>query len=398
MMISTILSVLALIGIAGLIALQFRKSTVGSDDTVRLHAEMKEKDRRIGELQSSLETEKSEKNKLVGQNKQMYAEQVGMKEEVKSIGKERDGLKKVVADFEARQHQHEKEMAMQLMQLQKADQSLKDERARVIRDEEEHRRAEEADRDRLWAEHEKNVVAQLSTLSKSPQFAFTHYTNTNLPDDFDGSLKPDFLLEFLDQYIIFDAKASKAESLQTYINNAVKTTAQKAKKNPKIASMIFLVVPTQAISELKTFLYPTDGYAIYVVSPEALAPILASLKKITTYEFADQMDPQKRENLVQAIADMDFHINLQNAANTILTKRGTEVLRRFQQMDPEIAAEVELKKQPMNAKASIAASDIRKIVSDLTVQEHEVQQLVSPKAAIQKKHLKAAEAIAESLL
>ncbi|MBI5156040.1 hypothetical protein HZA45_02065, partial [Candidatus Peregrinibacteria bacterium] len=267
----TAFEIILLVGIVALIGLQFRKSTAtGSDDAATLKAELKEKERRIGELQSNYETEKSEKNKLLGQNKQMYAEQVGVKEEIKTLAKERDALKKQIVEFEAEQHQREKEFSTQLSQLQKAQESLKEERARVIKEEEEERQSAEEERDRLWAEHEKNVVAQLSSLCKSPQMAFAHYTNTNLPDDFDGSLKPDFLLEFLDQYIIFDAKASKAESLQTYINNAVKTTAQKAKKNTKIASMIFLVVPTEAISELKNFSYPVDGYTIYVVSPESL--------------------------------------------------------------------------------------------------------------------------------
>ena len=243
------------------------------------------------------------------------------------------------------------------------------------------------------------MISRLATLCKLPQLSFTHYTNTNLPDDFDGSLKPDFMIGFLDQYIIFDAKVSKAESLQTYINNAVKTTAQKAKKNSKIASMIFLVVPTEAITELKAFVYPVDGYSIYVVSPEALAPILASLKKITTYEFADQMDPEQRENLIQAFAEMDFHINLQNAVNILLAKQGTQVLERLQQTDPDIAAEVAIKKQPMNAKASIAASEIKKLVTNLSAQNLETQQLVSPKAAVSKKDLKAAgEIMMESLL
>ncbi len=395
----TAFEIILLVGIVALIALQFRKSTTaGSDDAAALKAELKEKERRIGELQSNYETEKSEKNKLLGQNKQMYEEQVGVKEEIKTLAKERDVLKKQITEFEANERQREKEHQLKLMQASKLEEALRDTRERVIQEEQQKRQHAEEERDRLWAEHEKNVVAQLSSLCKSPQMAFAHYTNTNLPDDFDGSLKPDFLLEFLDQYIIFDAKASKAESLQTYINNAVKTTAQKAKKNPKIATMIFLVVPTEAISELKNFAYSLDGYTIYVVSPESLSPILASLKKITTYEFADQMDPQERENIVQLIADLDFHINFRNAADIIMTKMGTEILQKAENLDPAMAREVALKKQPMNAKAGLAATELKKIIGSLTAQNLEVQQLVSPKAGVKKKDLQAAESMMESLL
>ena len=58
----------------------------------------------------------------------------------------------------------------------------------------------------MWNEHEHVVVSQLTDLCAKPQLKFTTYDNTNLPDDFDGSIKPDFLIDFLGQYIIFDAK------------------------------------------------------------------------------------------------------------------------------------------------------------------------------------------------
>ena len=396
----TAFEIILLVGIVALIGLQFRKSTTGTtnEDAVRLRTELDRKNQDLGTAQAALEREKADNQERQGKSKQIFIQSAELEAKLESLQKERDALKKEIAKFDAEQHQREKEFSLHLSQLEKAQESLKEERARVIKEEEETRQSAEEERDRLWAEHEKNVVAQLSSLCKSPQMAFAHYTNTNLPDDFDGSLKPDFLLEFLDQYIIFDAKASKAESLQAYINNAVKTTAQKAKKNPKISSMIFLVVPTEAISELKNFSYSLDGYTIYVVSPEALSPILASLKKITTYEFADQMDPQERENIVQLIADLDFHINFRNAADIIMTKMGTEILQKAENLDPEMAREVALKKQPMNAKAGLAATELKKIIGSLTAQNLEVQQLVSPKAGVKKKDLQAAESMMESLL
>ncbi len=383
--------IILFIGVAAIFVLLLRRKGETPNDT----APLKE---RIGELQAQLESEKTEKNKLVGQNKQMYAEQVGMKEDVKALTKERDVLSKKVVQCEAQESQREKEFASKLQELTNAKQKFEQEQQRIIREDEEEHANVEAKRDRVWAEHEQNVIAQLTSLCKSPQLAFDHYTNTNLPEEFDGSLKPDFLIGFLDQYIIFDAKKSKSESLQSYVNDSIKKTVQKVKKNPKIALMIYLVVPSEAIAELKNFVYPLDGYTIYVVSPESLPPILASLKRITTYEFADQMDPQQRENIIQVIAELDFQIHLQNAANIILTKRGTDILEKAQRIDPEIAEAVMLAKQPMNAKASIAATELKKIVTSLTAQNIEIQQLVSPKAAVRTKDLKAAEEVLETML
>lgn len=374
------IDVILLLGLGVLIALVWRNQNIRSGDP-------------------ALEIEKSEKNKLAGQNKQMFAEQISMKEDIKSLTKERDLLAKSLAQYEAKKEQHDKQFARELQDLTNAKQKFEQEQQRVTREDEEKNTRTEAERDRIWAEHEQTVIDRITNLCKQPQYAFTCFTNTNLPEGFNVKPKPDCLIEFLDQYIVFDAKKSKSESLKAYIDRTIKDTVEKFKKQPKIASTVFLVVPTEALGELKSHHFIHDGYTFYVVSTEALAPILASLKKITTYEFADQMDPQQRENIVQYIAEMDFHINLQNATNIILTKHGVELLEKAHAIDPEIAEEVALKKQPMNAKASIAAADLKKIVASLTEQNLEIQQIVSPKASVKKKNLKAAEeVILESML
>jgi hypothetical protein len=361
------------------------------DGDARIKDALEKANKSVGELTEKLREAESKRDELAGKNKELFAANTRLEAELKP-------MRKALADFEAKKDSRDEQFERQAQELTASRKALDAERERMQKADEERRQRAEADRDRVWTEHENNVVAQLTALCRSPQLSFAHFTNKNLPDDFDGSLKPDFMIEFLDQYIIFDAKKSKQESLQTYMNSTMKSTVQKVKKNPRIASMIYLVVPTEAISELKQFVHYIDGYVIYVVSPESLPPILASLKKITTYEFADQMDPQQRENIIQILADFDFHINLRNAADILLSRMGTQILEKAQEMEPEISQEVALKKQPMNAKASIAAAELKKIVSNLTTQNLEIQQIISPKASIRKNDLKAAEAMMESLL
>jgi hypothetical protein len=298
-----------------------------------------------------------------------------------------------MAKLEANEKRKEKEIESRMQQLTIAHQSFEDEKMRVRREDEERQKAQEEERDRLWATHEMNVIASLTELCKQPAFSFTSYTNTNLPEGFDGSLKPDFMIEFLGQYVIFDAKISKAKNLQTYISTQVKTTVEKVKDNEKIYKSIFLVVPSSAIGELKTHCHIVDGFSIYIISPEAIQPILASLKRISLYEFAEQMDPQQRENVIQMIAELDFHINLRNAADIILSKMGSDLLEKTQRLDASIAEEVAIKKIPMNAKAALAATEIKKIVANLTIQNDEIRKLVSPKASVHKKHIQEAGAM-----
>lgn len=393
--------ILALIGIGVLIALQLKKKSADSINPAeyeRLKAELDRKSNEIGEIRAQLAQTQSEKDEMGGKNKAMFAELMNVKAELKAFAHERDQLVKQVKTFEEQQTRREREHEMKFNELVKVQESFEKERARVIREDEEKRAHELAERDRMWADHENTVVAALTDLCKQPTFSFTAFSNTNLPEGFDGSLKPDFMIDFLGQYVIFDAKVSKAKSLQTYVNDQVKKTVEKVKNNDSIYKSIFLVVPATALSELKSHHYTADGYQIFVVSPEALPPILAAFKRISLYENVEQMDPLQRENIVQMIAELDFHINLRNAADIILSKMGADILDKAQKIDPEISREVALKKAPMNAKAAIAAGDLKKLVSDITAQNIEVAKIVSPKASVRKAALdEAGEMLSDTL-
>lgn len=370
-LVTTIIGIVIILGVVVSIVLQLKRPTErdSSKDVTRL-----EKD---------LEAERAERNKLTGMNRQLFAEHERLKADHSAIGKERDTLKTMVAKSEAKKEQQEVEYRSMIGKLEAAQEALKNERQRVIHEEEEKRKQAEAERDRIWAEHENSVIAQLLDLCKQPHFQFTCFTNKTLPEEFDGSLKPDFLIEFLDQYVIFDAKVSKAQNLQIYIDETVKKTAEKVRKSKNIYPHIFLVVPTEAIPELKRVVYPKDELMFYVISREALAPILASLKRISTYELAEQLDPQKRESIINAIAELVTHISYRNAHELILTRMGADTVERIAHLDPEIAVEVE-QKQAEKKISQLSLSEIKRLTSSLTEQQQESQRLAAPKAAVKK--------------
>jgi hypothetical protein len=382
---TALILIVVLAGFGALIGLQLKKKTTEGIDIGEYERLKSELDRKIDDittLTSKLDKAQSEKDELSGKGKQLYDNYKNIEADLKILRQERDGLQRALQEFEANDKRKEKEFTDRLQKLDAAKEKLEEERARVIREDEERRAAELEARDRLWADHENAVIASLTDLCKQPQFSFTSFTNTNLPEGFDGSLKPDFMIDFLGQYVIFDAKVSKAKSLQTYINTQVKDTVTKVKDNDRIYKSIFLVVPASALSELKAHHYTIDGYQLFVVSPEALPPILAALKRITMYEFAEALDPQQRENIVQIVAELDFHINLRNAADLFLSNLGADLLEKAKKIDPTLAEEVALKKAPMNAKASIAASEIKKMVISLAHQKEQIDRMIAPKSAV----------------
>jgi hypothetical protein len=358
-----------------------------ADTKAQLHIKMEE----LGQQRKELEETRTEKTKFETNSKGLYAEKIELRAKLENLEKERDALKEELSVFKAEDKRRLKEQDQKLQQLNRAEEAFKEERQRVIREDEERRILAETERDRIWNDHENDVIAQLSTFCKMPQLSFTHYTNNNLPDGFDGSLKPDFMIDFLGQYVIFDAKASKAESLQTYINNTVKKTVEKMKKNPQIASTIYLVVPTQAIHELKNHYYPLDGYSVYVICPQSIGPILAALKKITTYELAEQLDPQKRENIINLLSELDLHVNMRNSVDIALSQLGSGLIEKAQNLDPELAEEVSLKKQEkIKELPNLMNSTVKKMIASVKTQNEAIEQLIAPKAAIKVADLESA--------
>lgn len=378
------LGVIVVLGFAGMFAVLMKRPQTAADS--------RDWSKEIAKLEKDLEMERAEHNKLAGANKQMYAELTQAKAKLQSIEKERDTLQTTLTKMEAKREQQEKEHARGLEKIDAAERALKEERQRVLDSEVQARQIADEERDRLWNEHEVSVISTLVDLCKQPHLQFTSYSNNNLPDDFDGSLKPDFLIDFLGQYVVFDAKVSKAQNLQTYIDDQVKKTAEKMKKNEKIYPHIFLVVPTEAVRELKKLVYAKDQYYFYVISREALSPILASLKRISTYELAETLDPQKRENIINTLAEMTTQINMTSATSLLTTKRAVEVLARMQKADPALAAEVEQKSKEKTLSA-YSPTEIKRLAASLSAQNSEIAALASPKPPVPKKMLEAAENI-----
>lgn len=374
--------VIVLLGIGASLIMQMRRPAAATDT--------RDWSKEVAKLENQVETEKAEHNKMAGANKQMYAELAQAKAKLQSIEKERDALQTTLTKMEAKREQQEKEHARGLEKIDAAERALKEERQRVLESEVKAKEMAEEERDRLWNDHEVTVISTLVDLCKQPHLQFKSYSNNNLPDDFDGSLKPDFLIDFLGQYVVFDAKVSKAQSLQTYIDDQVKKTAEKMKKSDKIYPHIFLVVPTEAVRELKKLSYSKDNYTFYVVSRESLSPILASLKRISTYELAETLDPQKRENIINMLADMATHISYRNAHELLLTKMGADTLERVARTDPELAEEVDQKRLEKKLSA-LSPSEIKRIAGSLTEQNAEISSLASPKAAVKKNMIDAAQ-------
>ena len=378
---TTILMISILVGIGVII---LRKKETVADPTViaenaRLKAEVSQKDQYIGELKSELQKETTKKDELTGKGKVQYAENANLKAE-NSI------LLKDVSTFKATEGSRKKEFEEGIQKVANAETALKQERDRAIREDEAKKEKEKEERNRIWAEHETRVKSILSELCKSPQYSFPYWDNTNPPIEFGGRFKPDSLVEFLDQYVIFDAKKSESD-MQGYINTQVKTTVEKINSNPKVFKWVFFVIPSESMKSVKKYWHHEQGYEFFVLSPEALDIVLTTFKKIKSYEIAQKLDPQDRENIVNIIASFDQHINLRNTYDIIASKMGVDVLKKIGVLKNDLKDEISLKKNNIRT-PNFAPTEVQSLMLNTESQENAMEEIISPKPEIAPENVK----------
>lgn len=368
---------LLLLGIAGF--LLYDKKLRPKDEKEK---EIEEKFReKLTEAEIRLKKAESERDELSGKGKEMFVHLTSLKEKNQSLDEKLQEAQKKVTKYESEKDAHLKEHQKALSDAKVMEESFKDEKVRIRREDEMRLAEEEEERDRIWNEHENACLFSMKEVCQKPELAFGFYENTTLPDSFDGTLKPDFLVEFLGQYIIFDAKMSRSANLQSYLSEQVKKTVKKIKgstNEEEIYKTIFFIIPTIEFSELKQTHFYEEGYRFYVIPIESFEVILSGFKRITNYELAESFDPQERENIVNLIASYDHHISRQNAINLLTTVEGLKVMHQKSSLTEDIRNKVETTKKKMRLE-NLKPTDLKRFIQNPQEQIKRIQGLVEPK-------------------
>jgi len=372
-------TLLLILNLAFLAAIVWKLFLRREDGDPYLQSELDRRLEEIGEMKNKVKTLESDNDKMKEKGKLITAEHMKLQASY-------DVLSRETAEYRANEKRREQENRTATEKLEAAREGFENERKRVVHEDEERMQMETQERDRLWAEHENAVKALLTELCKKPQYAFTAYSNDALPEGFHGNFKPDFMIEFLNQYVIFDPKKSEAKNLQNYIAENVKKTAAKAKKKGDIYPTIFFVIPTEVIGELKQKTYYEEGFTFYVLPPEALEAILAVFKRLETYEFAQEMDPQERENVIDLLANLDFHISTRNAVDFHLLQHGIATLAKAKNMDPALATEIAMKKAKIRH-LNMNTAEQKQLIADPESVQKRLLELTEPLPQITKKEL-----------
>ncbi len=146
-----------------------------------------------------------------------------------------------------------------------------------------------------WSKHEADVKNRIKIICNRHGVEYME----SVP--FKG--KPDNTLKINDEFIVFDAKSPGSDDLSNfplYLRNQAESVSKYVKEE-NVRREVFLVVPTNTLEVVEQFEYKLSDYTVYVISIDALEPIILSLRKIEDYEFAEQLSPEERENICRVI-------------------------------------------------------------------------------------------------
>jgi hypothetical protein len=146
-----------------------------------------------------------------------------------------------------------------------------------------------------WAKHQESVKEVIKVICQKHTIEYVE----KVP--FKGN--PDNTIKICDEFVIFDAKSPGSDDLSNF-SSYIKLQTESVKKYVKeenVKKDVFLVIPSNTLAVIEQFSFNMGDYNAYVVTLDALEPIILSLKKLEEYEFVEQLSPEERNDICRVI-------------------------------------------------------------------------------------------------
>ena len=287
--------------VAGFALVYFKKESVTEDN-------LEEDRNRILELEKSLVTKETEEkqqqqnidiaNAKTNAFEQVKTENTTLKEKLSNIEQERNNLKNENIFLKKEEENRNETLRKSIESTNTLQESLTNEKERLndLRVKETEDRLEKMKW--TWGEHEKDVENHLKLICRNHVIKYISQEDFPHPRN-----KPDNSIEIMDQLIVFDAKSPANDDLSNF-PKYIKLQTESLKKYAKhddVKKDLFLVIPSNTLHVINKFTYNIGDYNVYIITKDALEPIILSLKKIEEYEFADKLSPEERDNVCRII-------------------------------------------------------------------------------------------------
>ena len=115
---------------------------------------------------------------------------------------------------------------------------------------------------------------------------------------------------------------------------------KKYAKHDNVKKDLFLVIPSNTLSVINQFTYNIGDYNVYIITKDALEPIILSLKKIEEYEFADKLSPEERDNVCRIIGKFAHTTKRRIQIDQFFAEEFLDTLQKAKQLPTDILGSV----------------------------------------------------------
>lgn len=244
---------------------------------------------------------------------------------------------KRITQFESADAAKQEEHLRKMNEVQTFMGTLKEDKARMVREREEEIAAQFEEMKKTWLNHERKVEETLKALCQ--RHTVEYLAKDKVP--FKG--KPDNTLRICDEFVIFDAKSPQGDDLTNFPDYIKKQSSevQKYVKEKDVKKDVYLVVPTNTIHLFDEHTFNHGEYKVFVVTVDSLEPILLSLKKIEEYEFVEQMSPEQREDICRVLGRFSHLMKRRIQVDSFFCSESFKALKECDRLPEDMAEKVE---------------------------------------------------------
>ncbi|HEY3419087.1 MAG TPA: hypothetical protein VGK23_00855 [Methanomassiliicoccales archaeon] len=288
------------------------------------------REKRISELEAEI---KSKGNQI----QDVLYKIGGLEMEIRTAKKELEEANMSLATFRAADASKIEDYQLKISGLNQLKQELNDDRVRLQNElvEAETKRMEEMRR--TWLVHEENVQQTLTTLCK--KHAIEYAGKESYP--FKG--KPDNAIKICGEYVIFDAKSPQSQDQSNFPDYLIAQAKQAEKYvgEDGVRKELFLVVPSNTVENIVPLSHELGSYRVYVISLDALEPIILTLKRIEDYEFAEQLSPEERDAICNSVGRLTHLTKRRMQVDAYFSEESMGALMQCKHLPEDIAKEVD---------------------------------------------------------
>lgn len=217
-------------------------------------------------------------------------------QDLKRIQSENQELhrKVLVADQKEEQRRREHDLNMQrfmTMQagVEKKEAAIREKQLREVEEKNELMKE-------TWKRHEEWVEKTIKSICDRNAIEYVD----NVP--FKG--KPDNVVKICDELVIFDAKSPAStedlSNFNAYLRNQAEALSKYA-SHENVRKDLYFVVPSNTIDDVKKRSFHLGNFNVFVITPDALEPVISGLKQLESYEFAEQLSPEDRQSICRIV-------------------------------------------------------------------------------------------------